>query len=775
MTKKPSYAELKERIKELEKQAVEQRSRWIGSTESRELFEKIFQTQKDAILILDAGVPPKITDCNRAAEGMFGYTREEMIGRTTEVLHVDQVMLDEFLTRLLGEISGQRFFHLDDFSMKRKDGRLFPTEQTVAPLNNEKGEREGWVSVIRDITERKQMEEAMRESRERYRLLAENISDVIFIRDMNLRFTYISSSVEKLTGYSVEEAMALTISESYTPRSMDLVMEAFSEELSMEKDEQSDPSRVRTLELEGYRKDGTKIWTEAKMTFLRDPNGHPIGIFGVSRDITERKKAEKALISSEERYRSLVQDMPVLVCRFLPDGTLTFVNSNFCDYFDRKRKTLIGQKFFQFIPEKDRQGVMDRFASLSRENPVVTYEHKVVGSDGTNRWQHRMDRALFDETGDLTEYQCLGLDVTERKEAEEALRESEKRYKQLLNHAPAGIYEVDFLKQRFLAVNDVMCEYTGYSEEEFLSMAPEKILSDDGKRLYAQRVRGMMAGENLPEAVEYKIITKGGQELWVELNTNPVYENGKIKGATAVVHDMTERRKVEQALRQSEERLRSLSTELIKAQEKERRRLSGELHDELGQSLAILKHRVRSIGKSLHSKQPPAEIDLGAAVELIEQVIEKVRQIARDLNPPFLDDLGLCPALRFLTDNLAEECQIPVSLDLIETDAFLSKEAARIIYRICQEALTNIVKHSEATQVNLKMTRENESLSVLIEDDGKGFDAPAVKARDPKQTGLGLSVMQERAYLIGGTLEIASHLEGAGTKVSLTIPLESRG
>jgi signal transduction histidine kinase len=137
--------------------------------------------------------------------------------------------------------------------------------------------------------------------------------------------------------------------------------------------------------------------------------------------------------------------------------------------------------------------------------------------------------------------------------------------------------------------------------------------------------------------------------------------------------------------------------------------------------------------------------------------------------------LGLCPALRFLTDNLAEECQIPVSLDLIETDAFLSKEAARIIYRICQEALTNIVKHSEATQVNLKMTRDNESLSVLIEDDGKGFDATAVKARDPKQTGLGLSVMQERAYLIGGTLEIASHLEGAGTKVSLTIPLESRG
>jgi two-component system, cell cycle sensor histidine kinase and response regulator CckA len=106
---------------------------------------------------------------------------------------------------------------------------------------------------------------------------------------------------------------------------------------------------------------------------------------------------------------------------------LTFVNNSFCDYFGRKRETLIGQKFFQFIPEEDRQGVMDRFASLTRENPVVTYEHKVIGSDGTNRWQHRIDRALFDETGDLKEYQCLGLDVTERKEAEEALRENDGR------------------------------------------------------------------------------------------------------------------------------------------------------------------------------------------------------------------------------------------------------------------------------------------------------------------------------------------------------------
>jgi PAS domain S-box-containing protein len=492
-----------------------------------------------------------------------------------------------------------------------------------------------------------ELEEAMRETGERYRLLAENVSDVIFTRDMNLRFTYISPSVEKLTGYSVEEAMALTMAESYTPRSIELVMEAFSEELSTEKEEQNDPSRVRTMEMEGYRKDGSTIWTEARMSFLRDSSGHPVGILGVSRDITERKQAERAMIISEERYRSLVEDMPVLVCRFLPDGTLTFVNNSLCDYFGRKRETLIGQKFFQFIPEEEHQEVMDRFASLTRENPVVTYEHQLIRSDGTRRWQHRIDRALFDEAGDLKEYQCQGLDVTERK-------------------------------------------------------------------------------------------------------------------------------RVEQALRQSEERLRTLSMELIKAQEKERRRISGELHDELGQSLAILKHRVRSIGKSL-SKQRQTETDIVAAVELVDQVIEKVRKLSRDLNPSLLDDLGFCPALRHLAENLMEECRIPTSLDISDIDAFVSKEAAINIYRICQEALTNIVKHAGANHVSIRMTKENERLSLFIADDGKGFDPHEVETRARTQRGLGLTVMQERAHLIGGTLEIRGHPKGGGTKISLIIPLQSGG
>jgi PAS domain S-box-containing protein len=773
MTKKPSYEELEHRVAELEKK-LSQRGLDEALKKSRELFEKTFMSQRDAIFILNAGIPPTIVDCNPAAERIFKYSRHEMLGKDTGFLHVSRDALAEFQEKLHPAIAEQGFFYLNDFMMKRKDGTLFPSEHTVVPLNNERAERAGWASVVRDVTTLKGLEEAMRESSERFRLLAENVSDVFFLTDMNLRPTYISPSVERLTGYSVEEARALPMAEAYTPQSVAAAMEAFSEELSIEKGGRSDPTRVRTIEMEGYRKDGSTIWTEARMRFLRDSNGHPIGVLGVSRDITERKKAEMAIKASEEQYRSLVEDMPVLFCRFLPDGTVIFANKNLSDYFGHKKESLNGQNLFHFIPEENRQELQSRFRSLTQENPVVTYECQVIVPDGGRRWQRRTDRALFDEAGHLKEYQCLGLDVTEQKRAEEALRESEKRYRQLFNHAPAGIYAVDFHEQRFTAVNDVMCQYTGYSKDEFLTMGPYDLLSDDGKALYAERVRGWMVGKKIPEAVEYKIRTKGGTALWTSLNIDPIVENDRVMGATVVVHDVTERREAEQKLRESEERLRSLSTELMKAQESERRRVSRELHDELGQTLAILKHRVRSLVKELLDYRPQDSNDREATVRLVDEIIRKVRQISRDLHPSILDDVGLCPALRSLADNFAQEYAIPVDLDLDEIDAFFSKETARTLYRIFQEALTNIAKHAGANRVNIQVRSSPKYVHFMVEDDGKGFDTNEAGAPDERRKGLGLALMEERADLVGGTLEIRSRDGARGTRILLTVPIEKR-
>jgi len=139
-------------------------------------------------------------------------------------------------------------------------------------------------------------------------------------------------------------------------------------------------------------------------------------------EATGHRQREEALGAKEEKLRALVEDMPALICRFLPDGTLTFVNSGYCNYFKMKSEELVGQNFFQFIPEQDQERVRNHFTSLNAETPMVTYEHQVIAPDGTTRWQRWTDRALLDEKGHVVEFQSLGTDITERRGAEEALQ-----------------------------------------------------------------------------------------------------------------------------------------------------------------------------------------------------------------------------------------------------------------------------------------------------------------------------------------------------------------
>jgi PAS domain S-box-containing protein len=383
-----------------------------------------------------------------------------------------------------------------------------------------------------------------------------------------------------------------------------------------------------------------------------------------------------------------------------------------------------------------------------------------------------LEKRVEGRTAELSRFNALLLqEITERKRVEEALRESEERYRQLFNHAPAGIYEVDFEKQKWVTVNDVMCEYTGYTKEEFLSMGPYDIMDEESKALFSERLQKMSTGEAVSGAVEYKARAKGGREFWVVVNTRPVRKNGKVKGATAVVHDITERKRAEEALKQSEDRLRSLSSELMKAQENERLRISKELHDELGQSLALLKHRVRSIQKKIPENLSPLYHDCEEVNRYVDQIIDNIRRLSRDLSPSILEDLGLSSALRWLVENFREQYSIPVSFDIDEIDGFFTQESQRNLYRISQEALTNIGKHAEAGHVAFVVKKTEEDISFLIEDDGKGFRAGKAKGPASSHQGLGLRVMEERAHMLGASLVIKSRA-GRGTRVLLTIPME---
>ena len=253
-----------------------------------DLLEKTFDSMTNAVLILDAKLPaPTIIECNQAASAVFGYDKTEMLGKTTDFLHVSDETFREFQSQLYPAVQRGRLpFHLPEFRMKRKDGSIFPSEHSVSQLLNDKGERTGWISIIRDITEPKRAEEALQRSEEKYRSLVENINDIIFSTDIAGRFTYVSPAIERRTGYKAEEVIGQSFSRFIHPDDLPGLRHRFECVLAG----QLEPFEFRVLD-----KDETVRYVRTSSRPLTE-SGKLVGLTGVIVDITEHKQAEAQVV-----------------------------------------------------------------------------------------------------------------------------------------------------------------------------------------------------------------------------------------------------------------------------------------------------------------------------------------------------------------------------------------------------------------------------------------------------------------------------------------------
>jgi len=238
---------------------------------------------------------------------------------------------------------------------------------------------------------------------------------------------------------------------------------------------------------------------------------------------------------------------------------------------------------------------------------------------------------------------------------------------------------------------------------------------------------------------------------------------------------LAERKKAEETLKQSEERLRVLSSRLLNAQENERRRVSRELHDEVGPAFATLKLRLGLIGKKAREDQEEIREECKQTLEYLDQMIENVRRFSRDLSPSALEHFGLSVALRRLLSDFSKHYTIEVNIDMIDDiDRFFSQDARTIIYRIFQEVLHNVGKHAGATHFSVSTARNDGTFSFTLEDNGRGFDRDGIAVRDTHRKGLGLDILAERVRMLGGTLDLWSQ-EGEGTRITIRIPVAEGG
>jgi PAS domain S-box-containing protein len=322
---------------------------------------------------------------------------------------------------------------------------------------------------------------------------------------------------------------------------------------------------------------------------------------------------------------------------------------------------------------------------------------------------------------------------------------------------------------RISSVNKATCELLGYREDELVGMDMHNILPPEGFFSEAEFQR-VLAGEKIVN-LETDYLARHGDRVPMLFSAAVLRDKeGKIEGVVGIARDVTERRKAEEALRQSERELRFLSAQLLTAQEKERRRLSVELHDELGQSLMVLKLKVRGIQRAWGGAGEGLRNECDGVIAYINEITENIRRISRDLSPAILEDLGLTVAVRRLVETSGKLYHIDCSLEMTELDDFFSRDQKITVYRILQECLTNIAKHSRASHVAIALGRGRDGFFFRVEDNGCGFDVQDAFGKHHPQYGLGLSAMNERVRMLGGSLDVRSR-QGGGTCISFSVPL----
>jgi PAS domain S-box-containing protein len=512
-----------------------------------------------------------------------------------------------------------------------------------------------------------------------------------------------------------------------------------------------------------------------------------------------RHEMDKKVKESEARYRAVVEDQTELICRFRPDGMLTFVNEAYCRYFDKRREELIGYSFMPLIPEEDRGFVGEGIASLSSENPVATHEHRVVRPNGEIGWQQWTNRAIFDEGGCLVEFQAVGRDITDRVRAEQALLKRNRELT-LLNRAGQAFSSTLDLDQVLVTVLEEVCGLL-----DVTACSVWLIDSDTGELVCRQAtdpssevVRGwrLAPGEGIAGWVacrgESLIVPDAqaderhfeGMDQKTGLETRsllsvPLRVKRDVIGVIQVIDTEIDRfgstdlRLVEalaSAAAIAIENARLYARNRRLAVERERHRLARELHDTVTQSLYSIGMAAQTLLKLLGQTQPHSSIvrdPVEHILRLSRAALTEMREQLHGLHPTALADKGLVEALAQHCDLLREQYALTIEL-LADSELAVSIGQREGLYNIAREALWNVVKHAGATHVDISLTTAGDHVELSIVDDGGGFD-PTIYTRDEM---VGLRTMEERTKLLGGSFELQSR-PGRGTWVTVRIPVRS--
>jgi PAS domain S-box-containing protein len=748
-----------------------------------------------------------ITDWNQSAERIFGYKPEEIIGKSVlTLIPKERQSEEEEILRTIRR--GESLDHYETIR-RRKDGKLIDVSLTISPIKDAKGEIIGISKIARDITKQKQTE---RRLAEQARLL-DLTSDAVIVRDYQNRIIYWNRGAEEMYGFSAKEALGRITHELLKTRYPENYK---SIRKRLERDNRWSGELIHA------RKDGKTVAVFSRWSLDPDARGQPASILETNTDVTARKRAE-------QQHRALyqfaqLQHIATNVAEIYEAGLAAILSALSCQrasilLFDKKnvmrfaawrslsegyRKAIEGHSPWKpnaknsepvCINDVDIADIPKSLKSTIRSEgiravaliPLVSSQ-KLIG-----KFMTYYDAPHVFTDNELALATTIATQLAEaikHKRDEEALRESEAHMRATVEQANAGMLRQD-RNGRFIFLNRTFCRMLGYTQSELLgkTIADVTHRNDMEKQM---RLFQRMIRDGEPFEMEKRYIHKDGSVLWADVSASAVRgPNGKIESTVAVIVDITARKKAEAALQKSnellEERVRErtrelycankeleaeivrrkgLEGEILAVSDREQQRLGQELHDGLCQHLTAVAFMARSIGLRLKNHRVIEVSDIEKIADLVNEAAADTRNLSRALHRIDVDAAGFVTALEDLVDR--EIWRIPCRLEVKASFHIDNDATAGHLYRIAREAVINANKHSEAREIQVKLERSPQGMVLRVIDNGIGFlNGPNLKH------GLGFHIMNYRARLFGGSLEIDSPKHG-GTRVSCYLPNNAR-
>lgn len=748
--------QLEEKNASLEREIAERRRMEALIERERATLRAYFDALPDLAWMKDAG--GRYLACNPVFESFFGAPEAEIVGRT-DYDYVDAKLADFFRRKDREAVIAGRPCVNEEWVTFAGDGRRALLETVKAPVYGADGKVIGVIGVAHDITERSLATEKLNRAHAFTERLIEAMTDPVFVKDRQHRWIRFNDAFCAMLGKSREQLLGKSDYDFLPAEQADVFWE---------KDELVFTTRRENIN-EEYITDGAGNlrYIQTKKIMVEGEEGGVL--VGVIRDITERRRMEEELHRREEEFRALVENAPDPVFRYDRECRRIYVNRAVLEQTRLPAVELLGRNAAEGRPvvvERDREKAVDAVRAVVETGRPTECEFEFV-SPVTGRVHIYQNRYVpeLDPDGHVASVLAVCRDVTAFKQALEALGQKERALAEAQRIARLGSWELDHVSGELRWSDEVYRIFEidparfGASYQAFI----DTVHPDDREAVSRAFVDALQNRTSYD--IDHRLLLPDGRIKHVRERCETLYaEDGRPLQSRGTVQDITEIKETQRQLERSQAELRKLAARRDAALENERRLVSYEMHEQLGQVLAALRMKLSSLRRSVPEAGPVAERLTSDMLAMTEDAIRKIRELVTSIRPTTLE-MGIVPALEWLAMDFAKGMAITCRLRLEGDPPALDDGQTTAVFRLVQEALANVALHAEAANVEIRLWSEAEAYRLSVRDDGKG-----IRAEDLDTPGLGIVSMREQAAALGGSCRVGS-ADGGGTLVEIVFPV----